>query len=35
MFLTCSGVSGGLGGSVGAVCGGGVEGRSVILISGR
>ena len=34
MFLTCSGVRGDLGstpGLEGAVCGGGVEGRSVIL----
>lgn len=33
MFLTCSGVRGALGrvpGLEGAVCGGGVEGRSVI-----
>ena len=34
IFLTCSGVRGALGrtpGLEGAVCGGGVEGRSVIL----
>lgn len=38
MFLTCSGVRGDLGrtpGLEGAVCGGGVEGRSVILAVDR
>ena len=38
MFLTCSGVRGALGrvpGLEGAVCGGGVEGRSVISVFDR